>query len=172
MTAIETTITYLEMKAEPRLHVPPPSSVKMMLMRAEKPSLGFYRYLYGAVGRDFHWLDRSTLTDQELATILDDPRVEVWVLYVAGQPAGFFEVDVRQSPGHVELMYFGLLPEWHGRGLGKWLLAEAIRACWSHRPERVIVETCTLDGPAALPLYQKMGFVPYDRREKTIDVDA
>jgi hypothetical protein len=32
----------------------------------------------------------------------------------------------------------------------------------------VTVETCTLDGAAALPLYQRMGFEPYDRKDKTM----
>ena len=170
MAALETTLTFLEMTAEPLLHVAPPSKLKLMLARAETPSVGFYRYLYDAVGRDFHWLDRKKLSDADLTAIIRDERVEVWVAYASGQPAGFFEVDARQAPAQVELMYLGLLPEFHGRGLGKWLLAEAIRACWDSKPQRIIVETCTLDGPAALPLYQKLGFTPYGRKEKVVEV--
>ncbi len=166
---IKTTVTFLEMRAEPRLRVPTPVNLKLMLMRAENPSIGFYRFLYDAVGRGYHWIDRKQLGDAALAAIIMDPRVEIWVVYVAGQPAGYFEVNAIGAPV-VELGYFGLMPEFHGRGLGKWLLAEAIRACWARKPERVIVETCTLDGPAALPLYQKLGFVPYDRKEKTVTI--
>ena len=91
------------------------------------------------------------------------------MLYVNGQPGGYFEIDGREAPAHVELDYFGLIPAVQGQGLGKWLLAEAIRACWARKPERVIVQTCTLDGPAALPLYQKLGFVPYGREEKQFE---
>lgn len=166
---IKTTVTFLELRSEPRLRVPMPINQKLMLMRAEKPSIGFYRFLYDAVGRGYHWIDRKQLDDAALAAIIADPRVEIWVLYVAGQPAGYFEVNALEAPV-VELGYFGLMPEFHGRGLGKWLLAEAIRACWAGKPERVIVETCTLDGPAALPLYQKLGFVPYGRKEKTVAI--
>ncbi|MBC8038834.1 MAG: GNAT family N-acetyltransferase [Rhizobiales bacterium] len=169
MPEIKTTVTFLEMRAEPRLHVPTPVNSKLMLMRAEKPSIGFYRFLYDAVGRSYHWIDRKQLDDAALATIIADSRVEIWVLYAAGQPAGFFEVNAIETPV-VELGYFGLMPEFHGLGLGKWFLAEAIRACWARKPERVIVETCTLDGPAALPLYQKLGFAPYGRKEKMVDV--
>lgn len=171
MASIEVTVTYLEMTAEPALHVPTPAIPKLMLMRAEKPSVAFYRYLYDAVGHGYSWTDRKRLGDGELAAILQDERVEVWVTYVAGQPAGYFEVDAREAPAHVELMYFGLTPEFHGRGLGKWLLAEAIRACWARKPGRVIVETCTLDGPAALPLYQKLGFVPFARKTKVVETE-
>ena len=170
MAEVETTVTMLEMMAEPLLQVSPPAIPKLMLMRAEHPSVAFYRFLYDTVGRDYAWVDRKALGDSELADIIHDERVEVWVMHVAGQPAGFFEIDGRAAPELVELLYLGLVPEFHGRGLGKWLLAEAIRACWAHRPDRVIVETCTLDGPAALPLYQKMGFRPYARKQKWVEV--
>ena len=64
------------------------------------------------------------------------------------------------------------MPAFQGLGLGSWLLAEAIRACWARKPARVIVETCTLDSPAALPLYQKMGFTPYAREDKTLEISG
>jgi GNAT superfamily N-acetyltransferase len=164
---IKTTVTFLEMRAEPRLNVPTPANRKLILMRAETPAIAFYRFLYDAVGRGYHWVDRKQLNDEALAAIIADPRIEIWVLYAGGQPAGYFEVNAIEAPV-VELEYFGLMPEFQGRGLGKWFLAEAIRACWARKPEKVIVETCTLDGPAGLPLYQKLGFVPYDRKEKRL----
>ena len=91
------------------------------------------------------------------------------MLYVGGQPAGYFELVPREE-NSIEIEYFGLIPEFQGKGLGKWLLAETIRAAWAKLPKRVIVETCTLDGPAALPLYQKMGFAPYEREQKVVKV--
>ncbi|MGQ0484198.1 MAG: GNAT family N-acetyltransferase [Hyphomicrobiales bacterium] len=169
MRRVKTTVTYLEMKAEPRLHYPPPVNLKLMLMRAEQPSVGFYRYLYDAVGRDFLWVDRKKINDRKLLATIRAAGVQVWVLYVAGVPAGYFEVDARDKSA-VELQYLGLIPEFHGHGLGKWFMAEAIKACWAHKPEKVVVETCTLDSPAALPLYQRMGFVPYARKEKVMEI--
>ena len=163
MREIETIVTFLEMTAEPLHHVTPPSNLKLMLMRAENITTNFYRFLYDTVGHDYNWQDRTRLSDAELAKLIHAEGVEVWVLYVSGQPAGFFEL-VPADRATVELEYFGLLPEFQKKGLGKWLLAEAIRAAWAKLPKRVIVETCTLDGPAALPLYQKMGFTPYDQK--------
>jgi GNAT superfamily N-acetyltransferase len=167
---VKTVITYLEMMAEPFLHHPPPANLKLMLMRAEHPSVAFYRFLYDAVGSKYTWVDRKRMSDTELADILGSEVVEVWVLYVSGCPAGYFEVDARDKET-VELKYFGLIPDYHGMGLGKWFMAEAVRACWARKPNRVIVDTCTLDGPAALPLYQLMGFVPYDRQEREIEIN-
>jgi GNAT superfamily N-acetyltransferase len=163
---IETLVTYLEMRENHHRHVPPPANLRLLLMRAESPPVHFYRYLYDTVGDGLMWIDRKKMSDAELASNISSELVEVYVLYVAGVPAGYFEVDARGKPTEVELKYFGLIREFHGRGLGKYLLSEAITACWAHAPERVIVDTCTFDGPLALPLYQKMGFTPYDRRPK------
>ena len=163
---IETVVTYLEMRENHHRHVPPPANLKLLLMRAESPPVHFYRYLYDTVGEGLMWIDRKKMSDAELASSISDELIEIYVLYVSGVPAGYFEVDARGKPTEVELKYFGLIRDFHGRGLGKYLLAEAITACWAHTPERVIVDTCTFDGPLALPLYQKMGFTPYDRRPK------
>jgi GNAT superfamily N-acetyltransferase len=163
---IETIVTYLEMRTNQHRHAPPPANLKLLLLRAEALPVHFYRYLYDTVGDGLMWIDRKKMPDAELAEAISGEEVEVYVLYVAGVPAGYFEVDARGRPAEVELKYFGLIREFHGRGLGKYLLSEAIAACWAHAPERVIVDTCTFDGPLALPLYQKMGFVPYDRRPK------
>ena len=59
----------------------------------------------------------------------------------------------------VELVFFGMMEHAIGRGFGRWFLGAAIEAAWAYHPERVIVQTCTLDHPSALALYQKMGFV-------------
>lgn len=167
MAEIETVVTFLEMKAEPVLHVAPPSRLKLMLMRAEEPSTAFFRYLYEAVGEGTRWPHH---VDSDLSVTIRDPAVETWVAYVNGQPGGFFLVDARPAPAQVELKLFGILPEFQGKGIGKWLLAEAIRACWARKPERVTVETDTLDSPHALTLYQKLGFVACDRQTRMVEV--
>ena len=82
------------------------------------------------------------------------------MLYADGCPAGFFELDLQKHPETVELKYLGLGQNYQGIGLGKWFSAAAISAAWSHKPEKLTVETNTLDHPAALPLYQKLGFSP------------
>jgi GNAT superfamily N-acetyltransferase len=165
---IETTVTLLEMTAPPAQHTPAPANIKLALMLAERPPVHFYRYLYDTIGRAHHWVDRARLSDAELAEILTAEGTEIFVAYGNGVPAGYFELDWRNGQ-EIWLAYFGIIPEFRGRGLGKWLLSEAIAAAWLKEPERVRVETCTLDDPRALPLYQRMGFVPYERRQKKLD---
>jgi GNAT superfamily N-acetyltransferase len=166
------TITYLEMTERPALQtVHPPPGTKHALLRAEHPTVAFYRHLYNAVGGDWRWWYRRSLSDAELADILADERVEVFVLYVDGAPAGYFELDRRgqaRNGGTIDLAYFGLMPHCVGRGLGRYLLYAAVEQAWSYAPERLTVNTNTMDHPRALPLYQKMGFVPYRQEEQEI----
>lgn len=162
------TITYLEMTERPAMApVHPPLTTKYALMLAERPTVAFYRYLYNTVGGDWRWWLRRQMSDEELAGILADERVEVFVLYVDGAPAGYFELDRREEPT-IDLAYFGLMPHVVGRGLGRFLLYSAIEQAWSYAPERLTVNTNTMDHPRALPLYQKMGFVPYRQEEQEI----
>lgn len=167
--SVETVVTYLEMTAPPSQYVPPPANLKLALMRLEEPPAHFYRYLYDAVGRDYAWVDRKKLSDKDLLAAIRAPGVDVFVAYAGGVPAGFFELDGAKRE-EVWLRYFGIVPEFHGRGLGKWLLHEALSEAWRKGPKRVRVETCTLDGPRALPLYQRMGFVPYERQHKVMEL--
>ena len=165
---VETTVTFLEMTAPPSQHVPAPSKLKLALMLAESPPVHFYRYLYDTIGRKHFWVDRRRLSDAELARIITAEGVDIFVAYANGVPAGYFELEWRNAE-EIWLAYFGIMPEFRGRGLGKWLLSTAIAAAWLKEPERLRVETCTLDDPRALPLYQRMGFVPYERRQKTME---
>lgn len=168
---IRFTITYLEMTEHPVLQpVHPAPGARVALLRAQRPTIAFYRYLYNAVGGDWRWWYRRQMSDAELAGILADDRVEVFVLYVDGAPGGYFELDRRgQAPttgGTIDLAYFGLMPHCVGRGLGRYLLTAALEQAWSYGPDRLTVNTNTMDHPRALPLYQKMGFVPYRQEEQ------
>ena len=81
----------------------------------------------------------------------------LYVMWVDGAPAGYFEL--RSEPdGAVEIVYFGLLPQFTGRGFGRYMLTEAVEQAWASGARRVWLHTNTLDHPAALPNYQKRGF--------------
>ena len=82
--------------------------------------------------------------------------------------AGFFELDAA-APSETELAYFGLAPEFIGCGFGPYLLQAAIDRAWSRPIERFWVHTCTFDHPKALGVYQRAGFVVYDRRRASFE---
>jgi hypothetical protein len=56
------------------------------------------------------------------------------------------------------------MPEMIGRRLGFFFLYHSCVSAWSHPISRLLINTCTLDNPRALPLYQRLGFVPYARK--------
>jgi GNAT superfamily N-acetyltransferase len=159
---IETLVTYLEMTAPPR-RAPLPPRAGIEVRRAVRPTVGFYRFLYDAIGRDWLWYERTLLTDAQLAATIHDPKVEVNVLWAEGVPAGLAELDSREAPD-IELAYFGIVSEFIGQGLGRLLLDWAVHHAWRSQPRRFWVHTCDLDHPRALGVYQKAGFRIYDRR--------
>ncbi len=158
------TITYLEMTERPKLpRIDPAGHHRLALLRAHPPSLNFYRYLYDAIGRDWFWTDRKLLSDAQLLEIVQDEQVEVYVLYADGTPAGAFELD-RRTPEVIDLAYFGIMPDFIGQRFGPYLLGEALDTMWRYGPKRVTVNTCTLDHPKALGLYQRFGYEVIGRR--------
>lgn len=169
---LEVTITYLEMDAPPRRapsgppHVGPP----VALQRVHNPTVSYYRYIQHTVGDPWLWWERRSFSDKKLAGVIQDKAVEFYVLTVGAVPAGFVELDFRGMPDEAEVAYFGLLPEFIGRGLGPYLLNWAIDCAWNRDPApRILsVNTCTLDHPAALGAYQKAGFEVVDRETKQV----
>ena len=165
---IAVTVTFLRMETPPYV-VGPAIPAAARMERVTSPTVGFYRYLYNNVGADYVWWLRRITPDAELAQLLDDPSVEIHVLYMDGEPAGFFELDARYA-GTVNLSYFGLLPHVIGTGVGPAFLRQAIDAAWRIGPRIVTVNTCTADHPRALPNYLRAGFKPIRSVQEIWDV--
>ena len=164
MPSVRVVRTYLEMTSPGDLR---PAAVPLPSPRLERVGecpVSFFRYLYSEVGRGFHWTDRLGWDDDAVRRHLADPAVSLWLLTWDAAPAGYFELRDHED-GSVEIAYFGLLPEYVGRGWGGHLLTLAVETAWQRRPARVWLHTCTLDHPAALPNYLRRGFRPV--REET-----
>ena len=169
--SVPTLVTYLEMTTPPTTAPIRAPLAGIEIRVARRPSVSFYRYLYRTIGDDWSWVVRRLLSDEELLQIIGDPAVEVNVLWVEGVPAGYAELDRREAPD-TELAYFGLLPEFIGRGLGRYLLDWTIRHAWRARPRRLWVHTCDFDHPRAVAVYRKSGFRVYDQRVQQLELPA
>jgi GNAT superfamily N-acetyltransferase len=165
---LECIVTYMEMREPPRHPSILPGRHKIALMRAEMPTVSFYRYLYSAIGERWWWWERRALDDEALAAIIHDRKVDIFVLYYDGVPAGYAELD-RRVEDEIEIAYFGLIPEFIGRGLGAYLLGWALDEAWRHTPRRVWLHTCNFDHPKAIAIYQQAGFAPYSQETTLID---
>lgn len=162
---LEVVVTYLEMGHRPNRPLAPHRGEKLALMRVDRPVPSFYRYLYNTVGAPWLWFERRLMDDDTLCDIVHHHKVDVYVLYVGGNPAGFVELDSRE-PEDIEIAFVGLLPEFIGRGLGHYLLDWSVDQAWDEEPDRIWVHSCNLDHPHAIAVYQRAGFVPY--RQETI----
>ena len=169
MARVHVTRTYLDLVRPEDLAAAPSADPRLRLERVEQCPTSFHRYLYAEVGRSYHWIDRLGWTADQARAYLDSPTVRLWVLYCAGAPAGYFELK-RHDDGSVEIAYFGLLPEFKGRGFGKHMLTEATRQAWSWGAQRVWLHTCSLDDPAALPNYLARGFRPFKTEDYAIEM--
>ena len=164
MARLDDVITYLEMRERPTGRRVPAPLEKLALMRAENCTVSFYRWLYAAVGEPWLWFERRLLDDAALHAEITKPTIEIFVLYVRGVPAGYFELDIA-APAETKLCYFGLVPEFIGRRLGPYLLQAAIDEAWTRPIERLWLHTSTFDHPKALRIYQQAGFTVYARRQ-------
>ena len=115
-----------------------------------------------------YWRDRNAWTDAQLAQHLARREITVWECLVDRESAGYFELD-RHDDGSVEIAYFGLRPEFIGRGIGKAMLTRAADEAWALGANRVWLHTCTLDSPNALPNYLSRGFEV--EKEEEYDAD-
>lgn len=158
--SIEVVRTFLELRDRSALRPAPEPEARYSVRRQSPCSPATYRSLYESVGRPYHWRDRLAWSDDELTRHLTRADVSVWMLRDHDQPAGFFEL-VAHHDHSAEIAYFGLLGEYHGRGLGKFLLTRAVEEAWRAGSTRIWLHTCTLDGPAALPNYIARGFEPF-----------
>jgi len=169
MDEIQVTRTYLELRSphELRRATTPKDVPAIRLVRHCPASL--YRSLYASVGRRFGWVDRLGWTDEVIRRHLDGDGVHLWIAYAQGAPAGYFELQ-RHPDGSVEIAYLGLRPAFIGRGWGKALLIRAVDEAWGLGTDRVWLQTCTLDHPAALPNYLERGFRPFQEEVYTVPV--
>lgn len=126
------------------------------LRRAGRPSPELGRFLYTATGGNWYWFNRLPWTYEQWLQRLRHPRVETWVMYSEGTPAGYFELD-GSADDDVEIAYFGVMPAFIGHKLGGWLLGEAISRAWAMGTRRVWVHTCSLDAQQARANYEARG---------------
>ena len=158
-----TTRSYLEMRQRPdSILRPVPEGA--VIVKMKRPTLSFYRYLYGQVGAAHMWTDLLTIDDDALLAQIHSEKTAIYLLSVDGVPAGYGQLDLNAWPS-VELAYFGLIPDFIGRGYGRYFLEWMIQEGWDLGLERLWLHTCTLDHPKALPNYKKQGFSVFDTKK-------
>jgi GNAT superfamily N-acetyltransferase len=150
-------VTYLEMTERPKPRPFPSSPLRLEPRPAPDPAR--YRLLFSRVGSRWLWYSRLAMDDERLRGELAEVHA---VVDRGGIEVGMIELDFRE-PGECLIRFLGLVPELAGKGHGGWLFARVLALAWRPGVERVSVNTCTLDHPAALPAYLKAGFRAHKR---------
>jgi GNAT superfamily N-acetyltransferase len=154
---VQETVYHVEMLRPDELRPAKPAAVAWELRRAEVPCPELSRFFYTEVGADWKWTDRLDWTYAQWLSWVQGPGYEMWIPYVQGTPAGYFEL-AGPAGADVEIVFFGLLPQFRRRGIGGDMLTRAVERAWAKPARRVWLHTCSFDDPAALPNYQARGF--------------
>jgi GNAT superfamily N-acetyltransferase len=115
-----------------------------------------YRYYYSAIGEQHSWLDRLVMKDDQLFELINAAQIDIFTMFINDQPAGYAEFILEKK--FTEILYFGIMPAFIGKGWGKYALDWAINKAWSYNPEWIQLNTCELDHPHASSNYNKRGF--------------
>ena len=148
------TVTFLEMH-EPKEFPASPGGTYFELLANPVSAEDYRKYYYG-VGEKHFWLDRMVMPDEELIEKINAANIDIFLFYIENDVAGYIEFVKEEK--YVEILYFGLMPSFIGRGHGKYFLQWVIAQAWSYKPEWIQLNTCTLDHPHALGTYKKAGF--------------
>lgn len=163
---IASIVTYLEMRDRPdHPKRPKPAGWSLQPLAGD---LDRYRTLFRRIGEPWLWFSRAVMPDDELAEILNDPKVEAHALNDGSADIGLLELDFR-SPDEAELAFLGVVPGAIGQGAGRHLMDEAVSRAFAEPVRRFFVHTCSLDHPGALTFYMRSGFIPYKRAIEVAD---
>jgi GNAT superfamily N-acetyltransferase len=156
---IAAVVTSLEMFERPAPRAER-ADLALELARVPRPELTWFRNLFRSVGENWIWFSRLAMTDAELAAIIHDRHVEVYVLKSGENEVGLLELDFRVAD-ECELSFFGLTQPVIATGAGRFLMNRALELAWSRPIKRLWVHTCTFDHQDALAFYVRSGFRPF-----------
>lgn len=172
--SVDETVTYLEMTSTEQLVPGSPPPEPLAFERLGPGDLDVFRSTCLAIGDPYGWTSRPPWTEAQWAERIARDNVEPLIARVDGEPAGLFELEAKPD-GSVEIVVFGLLPDFTARGFGGHLLTVAVRRAWElHHPgggrtRRVWLHTSSFDHPHALRNYEARGFRIFRRQHQRHD---
>ena len=155
MVTVSRVVSSLELTSPQQLQ-PSPSTGTISLERWARPAAEL-KATHDEIAAPHRW-PSLTWSQEDWQQRLDDPSLMVLAVHASGELAGL--AAMAEQPGHqVEVTIFGLLPGFHGRGLGGGALTAVARRAWElPGTQRVWLHTSTRDGRHALANYLSRGF--------------
>jgi GNAT superfamily N-acetyltransferase len=166
---MEEIVTYLEMTGVDELRPGRPApGLNLASVELDHPRL---HETLGAVGAAYYW-PSAKQSPAEWRVAMADSAATHHLIMIDDVVAGVSAFAPRRA-GEVEIVTFGLLPAFVGRGYGGAALTETVRLAWATDPpealpvRRVWLHTSTLDHPNALANYRRRGFRAFHRETRT-----
>ena len=131
----------------------------------EKPTPDLCKFFYKEVGKDFFWRDRLKWSDQDWLNYINNDFFKLYILKYNNKLAGYYELLYDPRALSMEIPYFGIFKEFYGKGIGGYLLTDAILNSFNQKVDKVWVHTCTLDHPNALKNYLARGMKVFKTEE-------
>jgi GNAT superfamily N-acetyltransferase len=150
--------TYLEMTAPPPPTATAARDVKLERLTGDHAAR--YRAVYRAIGERWLWASHLSKSASELAAYLSAPERQTFAVVDTHGDIGLLQFEFNTA-GNAEIVYFGLVETEIGRGIGKWLIEQAINLAFAKPIKRLWLHTCNFDHPQALAFYQRAGFRVY-----------
>ena len=127
----------------------------------EKPTIDLCKFLYKEIGKDFFWRDRLKWSDGDWTNYISQDFFKLYILKSNNKLAGYYELLYNPANHSMEIAYFGIFKEFFGKGIGGYLLTDAILNSFKEKINKVWVHTCTLDHPNALKNYIARGMTVF-----------
>jgi GNAT superfamily N-acetyltransferase len=168
-------ITSLDMTSPDQLRDARPAPEPVELRDVQPEEAGLCRDTWMRIGAPHGWTRRAKWSDDEWLKRLAPPDVTGFLARVGGEVAGYLELEA-EGDGNVGITFFGLVPEFVGKGFGGAFLAAATKLAWSlpspggTPPKRVWLQTSSRDHPNALPNYEARGFRIFRRERRSVDL--
>ena len=114
-------VSYLSMDSAPNFDWPSFNEINAIAVK-ESPDISVEAFLslYEKVGKNYEWTDQFLKDKEEVELFLQHGSVKVFQLYFDRSLAGFFVLDFRINK-ICDLSYFGLIPDYIGKGLGSYI---------------------------------------------------
>jgi GNAT superfamily N-acetyltransferase len=159
--AEELLITTLEMDSPEQLNrkLTSPKPIEFSLVEGRATDNELRRMLDG-IGRPYGWSE-CRWSEQRWQEWLGSKRLR-WFINVDDVRAGLLEIEDHAADG-TEIVYFGFLPPFVGKGYGGSALTNAVELAWQielakAHPKCVWLHTASRDDANALPAYLRRGF--------------
>ena len=122
------------------------------------------------IGTPHGWRSASRSGQEWTAWFAQYPDRKFWLVSFKGEPAGMLTCDLHPA-GETEIVTFGLVPEFIGKGLGGFALTLCVRQAWALNPaaSRVWLHTSSFDHPNALRNYHRRGFRTFKTEQRERD---